>query len=373
MSRLQSARGLRPSRHHWTYGVFPIALVCAACVDAPTAPSHAGTEQPLASLDVKLVPSEHSVAPIGFLPGGSHSYAYGINRSGFVVGYSGRLVNGEVHARAFLYLGGSVPLQDLGTLPGDVSSDATAINDAGQVAGTSTGPKSGYTGSTAFRYSPGTGMESIAGNNQCNPMCTRGKAINSAGNVVGGATGGAWLAFGWTPESGLELFPQRMANAADINDAGIIVGNVGYGDSEEAYVWTGTSSFSLGTLGGSGSWANAINNSPPVWIVGTSKTASGESHGFIWTFWFGLQDMGPLSSNYSAVDVSDKGRVVGTDNTLGRAYTFYQREFSYLPSLIEGGAAYATAVNACGTIVGYAEYAPDRWVAVRWDRYWCDA
>ena len=83
--------------------------------------------------------------------------------------------------------------------------------------------------------------------------------------------------------------------------------------------------------------------------------------------------MGPFSADYMAEDVSDKGRVVGDDRVAGKAFTFYQGNFSYLPSLVAGGETVARAVNPCGTIVGSAEDGEGRWVAVRWSRRTCDS
>lgn len=75
---------------------------------------------------------------LGTLPGGTESYAYGINSSGAVVGYSQTAVRGNDHAA--IWAGGHV--SDLNRfLPGPVQAAgvvlklAYAINDSGQIAG----------------------------------------------------------------------------------------------------------------------------------------------------------------------------------------------------------------------------------------------
>ena len=72
----------------------------------------------------------YSLTGLGFLSGGSTSFAYGINASGQVVGYS--YTSSKVW-NAFLYSGGT--MSDLGTLPGGSSSYAYGINASGQIVG----------------------------------------------------------------------------------------------------------------------------------------------------------------------------------------------------------------------------------------------
>lgn len=73
-------------------------------------------------------------SPISLL-GGSYSYAYGINASGQIVGYS--TLAGDVTSDAFLYSGGI--LYDLNSLisptAGWTLQSANAINDSGEIVG----------------------------------------------------------------------------------------------------------------------------------------------------------------------------------------------------------------------------------------------
>ena len=85
-----------------------------------------------------------SLVHIGTL-GGSESFAYSINDSGQVAGYT--LLAGDTETRAFLYTGGA--MQNLGTL-GGTQSTGLAVNATGQVAGFSTQPDDAYLTATLF-------------------------------------------------------------------------------------------------------------------------------------------------------------------------------------------------------------------------------
>ena len=147
-----------------------------------------------------LAPGIYTVTDLGTLPGGTGSYATGINNSGQVVGYSnisgvgdhaffysggamadlGAMISGRTYSQAtgindsgqvvgysyvnnlggvpqaFLYSGGS--MQNLGTLPGGTGSYATGINNSGEVVGsadTTVGQPSGDHSNQAFIYSAG--------------------------------------------------------------------------------------------------------------------------------------------------------------------------------------------------------------------------
>src|SRR5580704_4030450 len=73
----------------------------------------------------------YTVTDLGTL-GGAGSYAYGINASGQVVGYSHITGNSNAFYQAFLFSGGA--MSDLGTFGGH-DSYATGINATGQVVG----------------------------------------------------------------------------------------------------------------------------------------------------------------------------------------------------------------------------------------------
>lgn len=76
--------------------------------------------------------SDGKMTGLGTLPGGTTSWALGINNLGQVVGGSNGGPTGAL--QAFLYSSGT--MTSLGLLPGSTSTWATAINDRGQVVGT---------------------------------------------------------------------------------------------------------------------------------------------------------------------------------------------------------------------------------------------
>lgn len=67
---------------------------------------------------------------LGVLPGGTDSYAWSVNASGQVVGFSSAA--GGSHGFLWTQGGG---MQDLGTLPGGATGVTMSINDAGEVVG----------------------------------------------------------------------------------------------------------------------------------------------------------------------------------------------------------------------------------------------
>jgi probable HAF family extracellular repeat protein len=81
----------------------------------------------------------------------------------------------------------------------------------------------------------------------------------------------------------------------------------------------------LGTLGGSFSGADGINNSGQV--VGYSYTASGQNHGFLWQdgTMSDLNDLIPAGSGwtlYVAWAINNAGQIVGTGSLNGQTHAF---------------------------------------------------
>jgi probable HAF family extracellular repeat protein len=173
---------------------------------------------------------------------------------------------------------------DLGTLGGSNSS-AFAINDLGQVVGCADTVSSlGH----SFIWSAASGMHDIGtlGHGPRSYSCALG--INNAGQVVGYTNSGNGLPYFWTQRGGMQ---------------------------------------SLGTLGGSGGSAYAINSSGQV--VGGSWLASNLGfHAFLWTASAGLQDLGSLGGESAAAAINDSGDVVGqsflSDGLTERAFLWTQ-------------------------------------------------
>lgn len=197
--------------------------------------------------------------------GGAYDAVFDINNFGSAVGHSN---SGDIHStptRAVIYKNGQS--FDLGVNPG-IGSYAAALNDSEQVVGYTT-----FNGEQhAFLYA-------------------------GPGNV-------------------LDLGTPGVSSAAyDINAAGQVVGsfwgfNAQDNFSEKAFLYTNGQMVSLGTLGGSSSFAGAINNLEQV--VGSSLTTNGEYHAFIYDSIHGMRDIGPPGRSSDATDINDHGIVIGT-------------------------------------------------------------
>ena len=313
----------------------------------------------------------YSVLDLGTLPGGTNSYATGINNNGQVVGWS-TTASGYTHA--FLYSGGA--MTDLGTLPGGSSSEAYGINNNGQVVGWS------YTSSGAthaFVYSGGamTNLGTLAG---CSSSAAYG--INDNGQVVGSSSGGTTNAFlysggqmtnlGHLPVSPPQwpiFMPVIGAAAYGINNNGQVVGwSYAASGYQHAFLYSSGTMTDLGTPSGYvASFASGINNNGQV--VGCSYTGSMMSRnpyvaflysGGVWT------DLGALPgySQSFASGINSNGQVVGYLYTMSLFGSASYDAFLYsggtmvdLNTLIPANSGwdleYASAINDNGQICGY--------------------
>ena len=195
--------------------------------------------------------------------GGASGTAWGINDAGTAVGYS-YLSTGGYHAT--LWSGGGV--RDLGTL-GGAYSVAYDINSSGAAVGTAS-DSSGR--DRAVLWGPGGAAD------------------------LGGLSGGQWTA------------------ASGINNSGqVILWGTPLGATDDrAAFWNGNPSspvISLGTFGGSQSWAYGLNDQG--YVVGSADEPGGTYHAFVWDG-AEMVDLGTLGGYYSsAYAINDQGIIVG--------------------------------------------------------------
>ena len=241
--------------------------------------------------------SDGAVVDLGTL-GGDWSVAFGINDLGQIVGHS-LLPSGVAHA--VLWEGGSATdlgglgsgpsvawdinndgqavgdcgvgwgwwishaclwdangIHDLGTLGGGWST-AVAINDEGQIVGTSE-TATGQVDAFVWHDGSFTDLGGIGG------FGSVASDINSLGHVVGYSlrANRTWAPVMWKDGSILDLGQDGFEIAYGVNDLDQVVGyaTVDFGgwSASRAAVWDAGELVTFGTLGGSFSQANAINN-----------------------------------------------------------------------------------------------------------------
>ena len=123
----------------------------------------------------------------------------------------------------------------------------------------------------------------------------------------------------------------------------------------------------LGTLGGSSSFAVAVNGGGQVvGLIQGLRNANGDpvNHAFSWTQAGGMVDLGTLGgTNSSAAAVNASGQVVGYSNTAGdaasHAFSWTQAGGMVDLGTFGGAVSGATAVNASGQVVGNSSTAFD--------------
>jgi probable HAF family extracellular repeat protein len=140
----------------------------------------------------------------------------------------------------------------------------------------------------------------------------------------------------------------------------------------------------LGTLGGERSWALAIDERGRV--AGVSETAGGDRHAFAWRGGR-MVDLGTLGgatsvvgdvlapgglfqANVADLAINDRGDVVGTSETAsGDLHAFLWRDGRMRDlGTLGGPSSRAAAVNERGQVVGYSETASGDQHAFLWDR-----
>jgi probable HAF family extracellular repeat protein len=249
--------------------------------------------------------------------GGTSSVAGGINDSAQVVGQSFTTTTSN-HYHATLWNGTTAI--DLGALGGtNRNSYAYGINNSGQVVGYS--DPDGIYRPTLWTGTAATDLGALGGPN----FWGIARAINNAGQAVGGSFLHGDLderATLWngTAATDLGTLGGSFSAAFAINDAGQIVGwSHTAGDAAmHATLWNGTTTTDLGALGGTTSLAFSINRTGQV--VGYSVSASGSYRATLWDGTAGIDlniflDARTVRAGWSLIaasGINDHGSIVGT-------------------------------------------------------------
>ncbi len=318
----------------------------------------------------------YTIINLGSL-GGTASVPVEVNNHGEVIGYSFTANNAAAHA--FVFSHGR--MTDLGTLGGTISG-ATGINDRGTVVGLSNvAPGNSQVDAFVERGGKLTDLGPL------NPAFAEGGMISiNSGGAISGLSAGGYDAL--IHRHGINIDLGSLAGlgsiAQDINDSGQVVGlsttalnPAANGSSQptatfHAFLYSHGTMRDLGTLGGTDSTANSINDRGAV--VGFSYTANNAAtHAFVYRNGT-MTDLGTLGGRDSvAAAINDKGAVVGTSLTstsVSHGFIDLHGRMADLNSEIpaQSGFVITTAddINDRGQIVaqGYQTSAPTRHLAL---------
>ena len=143
----------------------------------------------------------------------------------------------------------------------------------------------------------------------------------------------------------LGTFGVQSAQAADVNDAGQVVGASG----GHAFLWQNGVLTDLGTLGGTSAGASAINAFGQIVGSATVAAPAGQSHAVRWDNGT-ITDLTPGQSA-GASGINDSGDIAGTFVGTWSAFLWRNGVFTSLGQLGPGGAS-PSAINNSAQIVG---------------------
>lgn len=209
------------------------------------------------------------VSTVGLLPGGSSSWTNGLNDQGLLVGDA--KTAGDAADHAFFFDPAVGHMQDLGTL-GGTNSYALAINKQGTIVGES----------------------QPAGDATTNGFVMRNGKMKDLGTLPGGNALAPWM----------------------INSSGSIAGQGSTSSGETHAVYANAGRYQLvdmGTLGGSWSWINGLNDQGVLVGVSSLTGDTGNRAVVANTNGTPMADLGTPSHLYSAARaINNLGQVVGS-------------------------------------------------------------
>jgi probable HAF family extracellular repeat protein len=163
----------------------------------------------------------------------------------------------------------------------------------------------------------------------------------------------------------------NVSMAYSINDSGVVVGEASTASGEmHAFVWQNGIMKDLGVVGETSS-ARGINSKGDIVGVAYAKNVRGGA-----VLWSGgqrqsLGDLGPSGSGSTGISINDNGQIAGvssgfaTNQGVVRAVVWLNGVITDLGTL--GGLhSTATAIDAQGLVVGWAEVADSSTAAFQW-------
>jgi probable HAF family extracellular repeat protein len=305
---------------------------------------------------------QHADAPYPYILidlgtfGGPQSFLYAVtqilNNRGLLVGQADTALRDPDYPNGNPYIQEADPvlqhtfvwhkgvLTDLGALPGPNSSAPSWVNAQGALAGVSengiTDTLTGYIEGRAVLWMHGQTIDlgTLGGNeSSANGMNDRGQVVGVAANTIPDSYSMA----GWGTQTRTFLWqdghmqdlgtlggPDSLANT--VNNRGQVAG-WSYTSSIsnpvtgvppfDPFLWQDNHMQDLGTLGGTQSYVNSLNDRGEV--VGQSNLAGDQTyHPFLWDG-HALRDLGTLGGNNGFANwINDAGDVVGRGDLPGR-------------------------------------------------------
>ena len=178
----------------------------------------------------------------------------------------------------------------------------------------------------------------------------------------------------WAQDYGVLQIPTlggKLTRAFGVNDAAQIVGTSDTADgNSHAFLWRkGTHLQDLGTLGGPTSEASAINAAGQV--VGTASDIYDNNRPFLWSTANGMQDLGTLGGPYGGAGaLNSNGVVVGSALPTGPFNYVNAFRWTQAGGMMELGTvgvdSGASAINDNGDVVGFSYVADGSVHAFLW-------
>jgi probable HAF family extracellular repeat protein len=240
-------------------------------------------------------------------------------------------------------------LADLGTLGGSFAM-ASGVNDLGQAVGSMAGPF-GFINAFSFN---GTGMTNLTANSSA--IAGQANGINNAGQIAGTQQIGAQtFATIWNNGVATSVAGGGSYGMA-INNSGAVAGMLVNNGEGNAFVSVNGTVIDLGTFSG-GSWSSAYGLNDAEQAAGYGMTASGAFGAFIWTPGQGYTALGTLGgTNSYAMAINNSGVAAGASQVFSGYLHAFVSNGTAMTDLgtLGGNSSYAYGINNAGNVVGYS-------------------